>query len=260
MMNEEKKSYNFHQKGSEFRTAVKTKYAYVKNGSDSEIPDEDVFSRFRRIDRVFVSKYGCVRCPHRGTSVCPYGVGSRRTVPRSHILTPWEKVVSELPQTNEKIIDVDEHREGICPERVREMAFFTQKVTNMNGLLAERADNMRDMRDLKEKIQRVVSAMEAEPATFKTVEGDVKVKSFLQQYQDTLTKYNQFLDNAVNQQLKFEELKTREREGPRTIDVQAVESHIKKTLNAKPLVDVKHEEVESEAKESVVEDKRQEDS
>lgn len=237
-MADDKPSYNFHQSGPDFRTAVKGKYAYVKAGENASEPDDDVFTRFRKIDRLFIAKYGCVRCPHKGTALCPYGVGIHRTVKRNHVLTPWETTVTDLPETNEKIIEVQEHRDGICAERTREIAFFTDKVTGMNGLLLERAENMRDMKDLKEKMQRIVTALESEPATFKTTDGDTKVKSVLAQYQDTLTKYNSFLDNAIGQQLKFEEIKSRDREGPRVIDVQAVESHIRKTLNAKPLVEI----------------------
>jgi hypothetical protein len=237
----EKPKYSFHQQGGDFRMAVNYFYKGALAYMGLPIEDEDNFSRFNKIDTIFIKKYGCVRCPHRGTDYCPYGIGDERTVKRTHVLTPWEKVVKEMPESDEKVIIASEHREGICKERIREMGWFTKQVTSMNGLLSERADNMRDMRDLKEKMQNIVRSIEKEPATFKTSEGDEKVKTVLAQYQDTLNKYNQFLDNAINQQLKYEEIKQRDREGPKTIDVAAVEAHIKKTLSQKPLEEKKSE-------------------
>jgi hypothetical protein len=154
----------------------------------------------------------------------------------------FEKVVTEatggkkqMLKPDEKVVLTQEYYDGICPERTREMQFWAKNINSVNGLLMERAENMARLKDLIADFSGEVSKLKDEGLTFNTTDGDTSFKTILIQLQDSLTKNDQFIANAINQQIKFEELKQRDREGPKTIDVAAVEAHVRKTLSAAPL-------------------------
>lgn len=194
-------------------------------------------SRFNRADRIIVAKYGCSRCPHRGTKLCPYGIGNTRLESRSYMVQPGERLVTENDKG--KLVMNERHENGICAERVHEMQMWGAKISNMNGLLAERAETLFELKDLKTKLVSLTAELPKEDMTFRTPDGDLKVKSALIQAQDIISKYNDLIETAISQTMKYDELKLREREGPKVIDIDAIEKHFKKlkSVNAIELPD-----------------------
>lgn len=254
---------------------VRSRFYARAKWSGIDLNDTEL-SRYKREDRLIVAKYGCGRCPHRNKPTCPYLVGSRKLIEKPYVCEEGEsmrnieqkdavRIVSEAkdqmqrsgleygsssdgvrvldsefsvhPDKSYAIVSNDVHPDGICPERIKEMAFWGKQVGSMSGLLAERAESMLELKEMKDKILSLAKTLPDEDMTFKTVDGDLKVKTILVQAQDVVNKYNQLIEVAINQTLKYDELKMREREGPKVIDVSEVEKHLKKLSSAKVVVD-----------------------
>ena len=162
----EKEKFSFHAPGHEYRKWLERKEKYY--GID--VKDEFV-SWFRRQDRLMVSKYGCKRCPHRGTSLCPYGVGVKRVQDKGVPMKFGEvSHGSEGLPSSQHYVELQHMEDGICQERVRELSFFAKNITTVNGLLSERAENMYQMKELLAKIADIVKKSEEkqEDMTFET--------------------------------------------------------------------------------------------
>jgi hypothetical protein len=265
---DEQNKHSFHMPGSDYRWVLRGKVrGAFRRGGVSE-SSEDLFSQFRKVDRLFVTKYGCKRCPSFGTDDCPYGVGFKRREPMTYRPGFNEVVIpsKDEPTTTEERSDVrseatnvarsapvgntdstvteassrvtqtreillESHKHGICDERVRELGFYANKVSSIHGLVIERSETLQEMHSIKEALRSKVSDLIANESTFKAEYGDEKFKTAITQYMDILERKEKMINNAITQEIKFKELvEKREQSKMDALEIDSITQDLKKML------------------------------
>jgi hypothetical protein len=233
MANEKK--YTFHLPGNDYRGFLgrKERGVLAKEGVDAST--RDMFSRFRRVDRLFVNKYGCVRCPHKGTRMCPYGVGQSIRHNKPYTQGSFEEVREVTGKPDDVEVTKTEYTHGICPERTRELGFFANNVSNMNGLLAERAESLQKIKDVETALYAALEDIMRDPKALmvKDKDGDIRAIRLVEQLTDLQLKKEQLVKNSIDQQIKFEELKSRDRNELPVLDVTKIKERIEQQLGTR---------------------------
>lgn len=164
---------------------------------DTKNPTGDVMDKKNWKRSLFVEKYGCKRCPYRGKSECPYGIGVNE-----YDKDQYDAFGKLLHKKGDK---VKSHSLGICQERLFMMQQYYAMLGTADGLKMARAEKLIPLSDTLDELNyKLRELMDNEDILIKDLEtGDTKLISAVQ---DIVKMSGSYVD-LINKSLAIEERK-----------------------------------------------------